>query len=94
MAYRNIITDAIDRRKVLKLRYKDVDRTVRPHIFGIVGGKELALSAWQVSGTGEGWRLFHLNDISKMAKTAQSFRGTAPGYNPNDPAFSRILDKL
>ncbi|MGK9050109.1 WYL domain-containing protein [Neorhizobium petrolearium] len=94
MAYADIIRDAIDRRKVLELRYKDVARKVRPHILGYVGEGELALSGWQISGTGAGWRLFHVNDISALSKTEQSFRGTARGYNRNDPAFSRIIDRI
>jgi predicted DNA-binding transcriptional regulator YafY len=94
MRYRHIIKDAIDQRKVIELRYKDVTRRVRPHILGYVGHDELALSGWQISGTGAGWRLFHVNDISELAATEQGFRGTARGYNPNDPAFSRILDRI
>ncbi|MGK6312661.1 hypothetical protein [Neorhizobium sp. DT-125] len=94
MAYADIIMDAIDRRKVLELRYKDVARKVRPHILGYVGEGELALSGWQISGTGAGWRLFHVNDISELSETEQGFHGTARGYNRNDPAFSRIIDRI
>lgn len=94
MAYADIIRDAIDRRKVIELRYKDVARKVRPHILGYVGTGELALSGWQISGTGAGWRLFHVDDISALSETGQGFHGTAPGYNRNDPAFSRIVDRI
>jgi predicted DNA-binding transcriptional regulator YafY len=94
MAYPDVIADAIEHRRALELRYKDVERKVLPHIFGIVGNAELALSAWQVSGTGQGWRLFHLSDIRKLSETEQTFRRTAPGYNADDPAFSRILNRI
>ncbi|AXV14826.1 hypothetical protein CYG48_03385 [Neorhizobium sp. SOG26] len=94
MAYPDVIADAIEHQRVLELRYRDVERKVRPHILGIVGNAQLALSAWQVSGTGQGWRLFHLDDIRKLSGTKQRFHGTAPGYNPDDPAFSRILNRI
>ncbi|MBP1843723.1 putative DNA-binding transcriptional regulator YafY [Rhizobium petrolearium] len=94
MDYPDIIIDAIDRRKVLELRYKDVARRVRPHILGYVGTGELALSGWQISGTGAGWRLFHVDDISELAETDLRFHGTARGYNRNDPAFSRIIGRI
>jgi len=94
MAYADIIRDAIDRRKVIELSYKHVARKVRPHILGYVGTGELALSGWQISGTGSGWRLFHVDDITALSETGQGFRGAARGYNRNDPAFSRIIDRI
>jgi predicted DNA-binding transcriptional regulator YafY len=94
MRYRDIIKDAIDRRTVIELRYKDVTRRVRPHILGYVGHDELALSGWQISGTGSGWRLFHVNDIEELAATEQVFRSTARGYNRDDPLFSQIIDRI
>ncbi|WP_117195493.1 WYL domain-containing protein [Rhizobium terrae] len=94
MAYPDTIADAIDRRKVLEFRYKNVARRVRPHILGRVGKGELAVSAWQISGTGSGWRLFHLDDICDLRETGEGFHGPARGYNPDDPAFSRIIDRI
>ena len=91
---KKLIVDAIDKRKVLKLRYKNVERVVRPHILGYVGHGELALSGWQVEGTGAGWRLFHVDEIGAMSGTQQRFHHTAPGYNRNDSAFSRILTRI
>jgi hypothetical protein len=94
-ATKKIIADAIGERTILKLRYKDVERFVRPHILGYVGHDDtLALSGWQVEGTGTGWRLFHLEDIHAMSPTEQRFHRTAPGYNRDDPAFSRILKRI
>lgn len=94
MAKKDVIIDAIDRHKVLELRYKDVARRVRPHILGYVGTGELALSGWQISGTGSGWRLFHVEDISELSQTGQSFHGAARGYNRDDPAFQRIVGRI
>jgi hypothetical protein len=94
ISYPNIIIGAIERRRIIELRYKNVKRRVRPHILGYVGEGALALSAWQVAGTGTGWRLFHVDDISDLTETEAGFRSPARGYNPNDPAFSRIIERL
>ncbi len=94
MAYRDVIIDAIKRRQILEIEYKHVVRTVHPHILGFVGDGELALSGWQLSGTGAGWRLFHVADIAQLVQTGRSFHRTGPGYNPDDPAFSRIVKRV
>lgn len=91
---RRIIADAIGDNRLLSLRYHDTLRLVRPHILGHVGKGDLALSAWQVSGTGEGWRLFRLADIEALTVADKRFHSPAPGYNARDPAFSRILARL
>lgn len=93
-SYPDIIIDAIERQRIIELRYKDVKRSVRPHILGHVGAGELALSAWQIAGTGVGWRLFHVDDISELTPTGRSFRSPSRGYNSSDPSFSRIIARL
>ncbi len=93
-SYPDIIIDAIERRRIIELRYKDTRRRVRPHILGYVGEGELALSAWQMTGTGVGWRLFHVDGISELAPTEDGFHSHSRGYNRNDPLFSRIIDRL
>ncbi|WP_037080923.1 WYL domain-containing protein [Neorhizobium vignae] len=93
-SYPDIIIGAIERRRIIELRYKDVKRRVRPHILGYVGEGALALSAWQIAGTGSGWRLFHVDDIVDLTETEAGFRSPVRGYNPNDPAFSRIIQRL
>lgn len=94
MAHTQSIAQAIEGRHLLALRYHDVERLVRPHILGYVGQGELALSGWQVEGTGSGWRLFHLDEIGTLADTGKRFHQPASGYNPGDPAFSHILARL
>ncbi|MDQ0133393.1 putative DNA-binding transcriptional regulator YafY [Neorhizobium galegae] len=93
-SYPDIIINAIARRRIVELRYKGIKRRVRPHILGYAGEGALALSAWQIAGTGSGWRLFHVDEISDLAQTEAGFRSPARGYNPNDPAFSRIIERL
>lgn len=88
------ISDAIDSKKVIIFRYDGVSRTVEPHIIGYDRQGHLALSAWQIAGTGKGWRLFHLSNASGLVTAAETFSGPRRGYNPNDPSFTRILRHL
>jgi predicted DNA-binding transcriptional regulator YafY len=91
---RKIIEDAIAGRLRLALVYKDVVRVAEPHILGFDSHGNLALSAWQVSGTGAGWRLFHLDRIQALAATDDRFADAATGYNPQDPTFATVLRRL
>jgi hypothetical protein len=92
--FRRLIEEAIAGRLVLFLRYHGVERTVEPHILGIVGHGRLALSGWQIAGTGCGWRLFHLDEVEELQHTNSRFSKNAPGYNPGDPSFGSILSRV
>jgi hypothetical protein len=88
------ITDAINRKRMLHLDYHGTSRTVMPHILGHAGTGQLSLSAYQVSGTGHGWRMFHLDDTSKVEITGKGFGRPRHDYNPDDPAFDEIVARL
>lgn len=91
---RKIIEAAIAGRFRIAFTYKDVARVVEPHILGFDSHGNLALSAWQVSGTGAGWRLFHVDRIQVLEESDGRFTDAATGYNPQDPLFSTILRRL
>lgn len=91
---RKIIDAAIAARLRLTFRYKDKVRIVEPHILGFDSHGKLALSAWQISGTGTGWRLFHVDRIDALMATVDHFTRVATGYNPQDPAFATMLRRL
>lgn len=91
---RKIIEVAIAGRFRLAVTYKDVVRVAEPHILGFDSHGNLALSAWQVSGTGAGWRLFHIDRMQALAATGDRFAGAATGYNRQDPAFATVLRRL
>jgi predicted DNA-binding transcriptional regulator YafY len=89
-----IIDAAIVGRFRLALTYKGVVRVVEPHILGFDSHGKPALSAWQLSGTGTGWRLFHVDRIQALAAMDDRFAGAATAYNPQDPAFATVLRRL
>ena len=88
------IADAIKRKRMLHLDYHGKPRTVMPHIFGYAGTANLALSAYQVAGTGNGWRMFRLDETSNIHITDKGFGRPRHDYNPDDPAFEKVVAQL
>ena len=88
------IADAIKRKRMLHLDYHGKSRTVIPHILGYAGTGNLALSAYQVSGTGNGWRMFSIDEASKIDITDKGFARPRHDYNPDDPAFEKVVAQL
>lgn len=89
-----IIADAIKRKRMLHLDYHGKTRTVMPHILGYAGIGNLALSAYQVSGTGNGWRMFSLDETNKVDIADKGFSRPRHDYNPDDPAFDKVVAQL
>jgi hypothetical protein len=94
MSSESTIVDAIEHRRILDLRYHGTSRLVEPHIFGYDAKGHLALSAYQLSGTGGGWRMFHVAEIERLDETRRRFSRSRPDYNPDDPAFGGVVARL
>jgi hypothetical protein len=92
--FQQLIEAAIADRLIIFLRYHGIDRTVEPHILGTDRQGQLAMSAWQIAGTGRGWRLFHLDQVEQLQQTNRRFLMNAPGYNPADPSFATVLHRV
>ncbi|MGV2127324.1 WYL domain-containing protein [Agrobacterium vitis] len=88
------ITSAITNKQVLEFSYHGTKRTVEPHLYGYSTAGKLTLSAWQLAGTGEGWRDFIIPEISQLRETGATFHATRPGYNRLDKTMSRILVRV
>ena len=88
------LSEAIQEKRIITFRYKDVERVVHPHILGVAGEGHVAMSGWQISGTGRGWRLFYLLDMGRLEIADRTFRTSGPGYNPDDPAFNEIFVRV
>lgn len=88
------IIEAIEHRRILDLRYHGAPRAVEPHIFGYDGKGHLSLSAYQLTGTGNGWRMFHLSEVERLGGTNRHFNRPRADYNPRDPAFSQVVARL
>lgn len=88
------ICDAIRGRDVITLKYSGATRTVEPHVVGYDGDGELTLRAWQLTGTGTGWRDFHVSNVSGVAPTGDTFAGPRPDYAPVADTISMIVCRL
>jgi hypothetical protein len=89
------IANAIRERRLLRITYKGESRDVEPHVYGRQTSGKDALSAWQRSGgSGAGFRLFHLADLSACVELALSFPGPRDGYNRDDKQFAVVIAQL
>ncbi len=90
----DMICDAIRGKEVLSITYDGRVRTIEPHLLGYDSDGDLTLSAWQLSGTGQGWRDFHVSKVSGLATTGQTFSSARSGYNPRDETIDRVVCRL
>ena len=82
------ICDAIRLKHVVRFLYHGGVREVEPHVYGRnASGSEL-LRAYQLrgpsrSGETDGWKMFHVEDISQLAVTFEPFTAPRAGYAPS-----------
>lgn len=89
------ITRAIKEMAVLRFTYKGQTRTVEPHTLGYDTNGRLVLCAWQTrGGSGEGFRDFHVNEISELIITSNRFLSSRPGYRRGDSTMTIIVSEL
>ncbi|MBX3737382.1 MAG: hypothetical protein KF715_11865 [Candidatus Didemnitutus sp.] len=89
-----VVREAIQRQRVLRLRYGGHMRLVEPHAIGITTGGHRAVLAWQIEGGSRsdppsGWRTFLLEDVSEAALTVRGFT-RRPSYNRDKAALHAI----
>lgn len=83
------ICDAIARRRVLQLRYRQEESTrlVEPHAYGMGSRGQPQLLAWQTLGpSSSGWKRFAVADLSEVVAIDAEFM-LRPDFNPSDPLF-------
>jgi hypothetical protein len=89
------ICDAIRLKHVVRFLYHGAIREVEPHVYGRdASGSEL-LRAYQLrghsnSGETEGWKMFHVEDISNLAVTFEPFMAPRAGYTPVDKTIAFV----
>ena len=97
---RKDICTAIDSKKVLSLYYAGGTRFVEPFCYGIhrSTGNEV-LRGYQIGGYSEsgesvGWKLFRVEDISRLIVTDKDCKGVREHYNPNDRVMKKIICRV
>ena len=91
----SIITEAIEKCKLIEFNYKDEVRIVEPYTFGVSSTGKDVLSAFQVEGGSTssddlGWRLFSIGKIDNIRISDIGFMPIRDGYNSNDSRMQEI----
>lgn len=96
-----LICDALQRRRLLRFRYKDHlgATVVEPYVYGESKAGNLVLSAWLVSGethdlTPPLWRLYRDDEMRMVEVLPDEFRENRAGYKPNDSRFRFIRGRV
>ena len=95
MSVADVLTFAIENRRVVTFTYDGHHRVVEPFLLGVTTAGNPSLRGYQTGGTSKhglvpGWHLFSLSKIESIAVTQSCFEGVRPFYNPADTAMLRI----
>lgn len=87
------LDNAISERKTITFQYDGYERTVEPHLYGILGGNE-QLHAYQIRGGSSSggipqWRNFKLENMNNVAVNDEVFT-IEESYNPSGAHYSEI----
>lgn len=99
MSIEEVLTFAIESRRVVTFTYDGHHRVVEPFLLGVTTRGTLALRGYQTAGTSTpgkvpGWHLFSLSKIESIAVTQCGFAGERELYNPTDKAMLRIYARV
>ena len=90
---KEIVCNAIAKKKLLSFGYEGFERVVEPHLCGQnVAGHDLLL-AWVIRGHSKsdprpGWRNYLLTEMRNVRVLEDTFDRARPGFKPHD---SRII---
>lgn len=92
------ISEAIEKQRLLDLRYHGYSRTVEPHAYGRDKSGDEVLRCYQINGGSEsgervGWKLLKIADAFAIQPLKQSFMQRAE-YKRDDKAMDYIFRQL
>lgn len=94
-----LLAEAIEKRRLVELRYSGLSRTVEPHTYGVDDKGSEKLLCWQLSGGSEsgdriGWKLFNVTDIHATTMSETSFSTPRDGYKRGVPSMRHTYAQL
>jgi len=89
------ICSAIRSKQVITFYYDGGERVVEPFCYGISSSGNELLRGFQVGGYSKSgkpfsWKLFRVDEISRISLTNETFQEIRPNYNPNDKGMKTI----
>jgi hypothetical protein len=96
---KTIISEAIEKRKLLEFNYQGYYRVVEPHTFGVFGNGNELLIAYQVDGESSSrkvpfWSNFQVREINDISIMEDTFFEPREGYKRNDERFKLIYSQI
>ena len=94
---RELICEAISKRKSIRFRYKDdpSERIAEPFCCGKSFKGTYILRCFQIRGPSDshklGWKLVDLADMSELEITDKDYSGIRPGYNPRNKDIKEVF---
>lgn len=94
-----VISQAIRKKRLLKLVYKNRTVTVEPHSYGlnVLGAPSLlcyAVCRDEAERQVSGWKLVNLRELVSVSDTTDSFTSPRQGYRRNDTSISALFEQL
>jgi len=92
-----LLWKAIEERRLIRLRYKDRERIVEPHDYGVHNGV-LKLLAYQVAGASNhklpNWRWLEENSISDIELLSERFAGGRPTESGEHHRWEKLFIRV
>lgn len=87
-----IITAAINDRRIITFDYDALPRIVEPHAIGFTSRQKLVFRGYQNPDLG--WKLFTVDKVENLLVTADQFDRPREGYRMDDKYIPQIIAQL
>lgn len=92
------LVDAINRRKVVELRYHRYSRIVEPYVYGAGRDGAERIRCYQIAGDSEsgemiGWKLLRVDEIVSLRVTDSTF-AARDDYRRDDPVIVQVAAQV
>ena len=95
---KELLTSAINNRKVVTFTYDEKPRMIEPHAVGTDSKGDIVLRGFQIDGESQtsprAWKLFKAEKIVDLEVTNVTFISARPGYKTGDRAMTEIFAQL
>lgn len=96
---KNTIVSAIKNRNLLEISYSNQTRIIEPYCAGETSKGNFVIRAFQIENKQDltadpSWKLFTVDKITSIKSLPNKFKANRDDYNPDDPAFQKIIARI